>query len=163
MVFLRGMVNPVVVVVLFVVLVILMSGAAGSVHVGRIEHNAVNRRFSIRQSSAVNTGRQVSGTNIVGAGRNTLPEDPFAVGDIRNYAASRHMQSQNMRKHLIVGSLVSREDELIGCNPARGSAGLLRSNDHGSLADHDPSILLAQHVSCDQYGLPRPSRRERGE
>lgn len=47
-VFLGGVTGPIVAVVLFVILMILVSCAAGCMHIRRVKHDAVNRQVAVR-------------------------------------------------------------------------------------------------------------------
>jgi len=132
-IFLCAIFRTIVVIIVLEILVVLMRGAAGRMHVGRIEHYAIKGRIAIGQLAAIHSVAQVSCSNVVRARWNILPEHPLAVSDIGHKAALRHKELQHVGEYLVVGGLAGREDKLV-CRDAPGHAPcLLWLNLNGSV------------------------------
>jgi len=145
-VFLAPVFCPVVVVVNLEVLVVLVRSPARRVHVGRVGHNAVHRGIAVRQLPAVHTIPKVSRPQVVGASRNVLPKDPFAIGNVRDQAALGNEELQDVRENLVVRRLIRREDQFVRSDTTSDSAGLLGLNGCGC-GDHGmrSSCLVVLH------------------
>ena len=93
MVLLRGLVaGSVVAVVLLEGSVHRMRGTSRSVHVGRVEHHAINLAVAIGQVSTVGAGLDVSPEQDIPIIGNVTPEYAFAVSDVGDDAGSRDVQ-----------------------------------------------------------------------
>lgn len=79
-------------------------------HVGRIEHDRVQRGLGVRQVSAVHSGGDVRREQIVAVGVHAAPEDALAVGHVRDARTRRHVQGEHFREHIRVRANMGGDD-----------------------------------------------------
>jgi hypothetical protein len=106
-------------VIAFKVLVVDMGGSSGSVHVWRVEDDAVDGGVLIWEAPAINSILQICGEEPIGAFGNPLPKHALAVSDVGDRTSRRHVEGNHLRENIFVGTLVGRENELIGRDAGR--------------------------------------------
>ena len=87
---------------------------AGRVHVGRVQHHAIDPAVVIRQVAAVRTGLNVRCEPDVAVLRHMTPEHAFAVGDVGDGGALGNVEGQDPREHGLVAARVGAEDQVVG-------------------------------------------------
>jgi hypothetical protein len=114
-----SVIGSVISVIAFKVLVVDVGGPAGSVHIGRVEHNAVYGGVLIREAPAINSILQICGEESIGPFGNPLPKDALAVSDVSDRTSRTHVEGNHVRENILVGAMVGRENELIGRGSGR--------------------------------------------
>src|SRR6185312_1015621 len=94
-VFKRSEIVAVVFVVLLEVLMSVVGCTTRSVHVGRVEDNAVNGRMWVGKFSRINPLPYVRGEHLVKVRQNILPENTFSESYIGDSAARRDVKRQD--------------------------------------------------------------------
>ena len=93
-----------------------MDGVGSStrrVHVRRVKDNAIYRRVSIWELSAIGPGLDIRREQFVPSRRHVSPENAHAEGDVCNHASRGDVKIQNMRERIFVPTQVGAEDQLV--------------------------------------------------
>lgn len=103
----------VVAVVRFVVLVIDVSSSARSMHIRRIENDAVDGPLIVRKIAAIHVIFQVCREQFELLAVHSLPEYALSISHIGYGGLGRDVQLENLRKNLVVGPFMSAEHKVV--------------------------------------------------
>jgi hypothetical protein len=110
----RSVVGRVVSVIVLIVLVVDMGGATGSVHIGRVENDAIDRTVPIGELPTINAVLQVRGEQPIRTFGNPLPKHALPVSNISDGTSRSYVQGNHVRESILIGALVGRENKLVG-------------------------------------------------
>lgn len=99
-----------------------MGGPSGRMHVGRIQHYAVDGTFGVGEFAAIRTGENIGWQNRVNAGWNASPEYALAVCHVGDRTATFHIQIEYLGEYSVVGGCMRTKDKFIGWGAEIGRA-----------------------------------------
>ena len=100
-----------------------MGRASGRMHIGRIEHHAVNAIVCIRQMAAVYTRLNISRQDLIMLWRDVPPKCSLTICHIRYLAAQRNVKPENLWEHFPIAICVGGHHKIIGGFPIADNSG----------------------------------------
>ena len=79
-----------------------MRRSSRRVHIRRVKHNTVYGAVIIGQIAAIYPVAYISGEQLIQVGGYVPPEDTQTIRDISDCATGRNVETQNLRKNIIV-------------------------------------------------------------
>lgn len=79
-----------------------VGGAAGRVHIRRIEHNTVQFAALVWQFTAIHALLNVGCPQFIGSRRDVPPEHSFPIGNIGDNTSGVDVKLKNLRKYVVV-------------------------------------------------------------
>lgn len=90
-----------------------MRRSARRVHIGRVEHDAIDLPVPIGQGAAIVAVLNVGGPEFVPAVRDVAPEHALSVSDVGDDAAGLHVKIEDARENAIVPLGGRTPDEVV--------------------------------------------------